>query len=105
VKHAGQEALAKVGRTISAKNEATLRDAASSLDAAAKAIKNVLAALDSSGDDTGKASHTSSASDTGPVKDEEPAGAKSEEPIRRTSAATWEALLHLTELEGTTHAY
>jgi HK97 family phage prohead protease len=106
VKHAGQEALAKVGRTISAKNEATLRDAASSLDAAAKAIKNVLAALDSSGDDTGKASHTSSASDTGPVKDEEPAGAKSEEPNRRTSsAATWEAQLNLTELEGTTHAY
>ena len=96
--------LVKVGRTLSSKNESTLRAAVESLDSAAKSIKNVLAALDSSGDDTGKASHTSSASDTGPVKDEEPAEAKSEEPIRRTSAATWEAQLNLTELEGV-HRY
>jgi len=108
VKRSGQDdVLAKVGRTISAKNEATLRDAASSLDSAAKAIKSVLAALDSgSGDDGDKAAEPSSASDTGPAKDEEPEGAKSEEPTRRTSVETWEAHIHLTELEGTnSHAY
>ena len=104
---ARDEVLAKVGRTISAKNEATLRTAVESLDSAAKSIKSVLAALDSgSGDDGDKAAEPSSASDTGPAKDEEPEGAKSEEPNRRTSsAATWEAQLNLTELEGTTHAY
>lgn len=95
----------KMGRTISAKNEATLRDAVTALKAATESITSVLSALDSSGDEGGKASHTSSASDTGPAKDEEPHGAKSEEPSRRTSVDTWEAQLNLTELEGNHHAY
>lgn len=93
----------KVGRTISAKNEESLRAAVDSLESAVKSIKNVLAAIDAgtAGDDDGKASHTaSSASDTGPAKDEEPAAAKSEEPTRRPSVDTWEAQVHLTELEG-----
>lgn len=95
VKHSGQ----KVGRTISGKNETTLRDAVESLKTATTAIQNVLAAIDSSGDD-GKASNPSSASDTGPAKDEEPQRAKSEEPTRGPSADTWEAHINLTELEG-----
>ena len=103
VKHAG----VKVGRTISAKNETTLREAATALDAAAKSIKNVLASLDSGSpdDEAGKANtHQSKASDTGPAKDEEPAGAKSEEPSHRSSVETWGALITLSELERNRHA-
>jgi HK97 family phage prohead protease len=105
VKHDGAATVTldgqKLGRTLSGKNEDTLRAAVDSLESAAKAIKSVLAAIDSSGSDDGKTSTTSTASDTGPVKDEEPAAAKSEEPIRRTSAATWEAHINLSELERT----
>lgn len=94
----------KVGRTISAKNESTLREATTALEAAAKSIKNVLASLDSgSPDEEGQASsttHQSKASDTGPAKDEEPDGAKSEEPSRRSSVESWEAHINLSELEG-----
>jgi HK97 family phage prohead protease len=94
----------KVGRTISAKNESTLRDAATSLEAAAKAIKSVLASLDSgSPDDAGKANTQPSTASAGPAKDEEPSPAKSEEPGRR-SAASWEAHINLSELEGARHA-
>jgi len=101
VKHL--ETYFKSGRVISAKNEATLRDALDALQASASQIKSVLAALDSgsSGDDGGKAA-SSAASGTGPAKDEEPSGAKSEEPIRRTSVATWETAITLSELEGAT---
>jgi HK97 family phage prohead protease len=103
VKHSG----VKVGRTISAKNESTLREAASSLEAAAKSIKNVLASLDSGSpdDEAGKANNDQSkASDTGPAKDEEPDRAKSEEPSRRSSVESWEAHINLSELEGARHA-
>ena len=96
----------KVGRVISAKNEATLRDAVSSLEGAAKAIKSVLSSLDSgdAGDDGGKAMQPSEASVTGPAKSEEPEGAKDEEPIRRATARLWEAELNLSDTEGVRHA-
>lgn len=93
----------KVGRTLSAKNESTLRDAVTALEGAAKSIKNVLASIDGGGDtppdDEGKANHPSEASDTGPVKDDEPPVAKSDEPTRRASVERWETQITLTELE------
>lgn len=59
----------KAGRVLSAKNESELRDAH-------EAIGRVLSTLsDDSEDDSSKASGS------GPAKDEEPTGAKSEEPI------------------------
>lgn len=61
----------KAGRVISAKNETLLRTAHES-------IGTVLAALDSS--DDGKATASE------PAKDEEPTGAKSEEPMRTRTA-------------------
>ena len=61
----------KAGRVISAKNEELLRTAHES-------IGSVLAALDSN-DGKAKADE--------PAKDEEPAGAKSEEPMRRSPAS------------------
>jgi uncharacterized protein len=61
----------KAGRVISAKNEALLRTAHES-------IGSVLAAL---GSDDGKATASE------PAKDEEPTGAKSEEPMRTRTAA------------------
>jgi HK97 family phage prohead protease len=97
------EAMAKAGRVLSSKNESTLRDAVSAMEAAASAIKSVLAAVES--DDSGKASPASSASDTSPVKDEEPTGAKSEEPTWMPSVSTWETQINLSELEGDEHVY
>lgn len=98
VKHDGQ----KVGRTLSSKNETTLRDAVASIEAAAKSIKNVLASIDSGKpeDDEGKTSPASQASDTGTAKDEEPDEAKSEEPTRQPSVGAWELHINLTEAEG-----
>lgn len=62
----------KAGRVLSAKNETELRDAH-------EAIGRVLSTLnDDSEDDSSKASGS------GPAKDEEPTGAKSEEPIPST---------------------
>jgi uncharacterized protein len=97
----------KLGRTISGKNEATLREAVSALEGAAQAIKSVLSSIDSgdAGDDEdGKAMQPSGTSVTGPAKDEEPSPAKSEEPIRRASVELWEAETNLTDLEGVRHA-
>jgi HK97 family phage prohead protease len=66
----------KAGRVFSAKNEDELRTVLASLDDARSGVTKLLAELDPSDDeDTSKAS-------AGPVKDEEPSGAKSEEPIR-----------------------
>lgn len=73
----------KAGRAISAKNEDELRTAH-------EAIGRVLAALDAASDDD-----SSKASGSDPAKDEEPAGAKSEEPRRGPSA---KALTHQIEL-------
>ena len=70
----------KAGRVLSAKNETTLRDALASLEGSAEQIKNVLSALDSNSDD-GKAKPSE------PAKDEEPTGAKSEEPMRPSPAS------------------
>jgi HK97 family phage prohead protease len=97
VKHAGQKADPP-------EDTDALRSA---LESATSAIQDVLAALAPSEEEASddEASQASSASDTGPAKDEEPAGAKSEEPIRKSSVGIWEAHINLTELEGTTHAY
>lgn len=70
----------KAGRVLSAKNETTLRESLTSLEASAEQIKNVLSALDSNSED-GKAKPSE------PAKDEEPAGAKSEEPERLSPAS------------------
>lgn len=70
----------KAGRVLSAKNETTLREAQASLEDAATQIKNVLSALDSNSED-GKAKPAT------PAKDEEPPGAKSEEPTRPSPAS------------------
>lgn len=88
---------AKSGRVISAKNEATLREAMASLDAAAKQIKDVLSVLDA-----GEANDQEQASTSGPAKDEEPARAKSEEPNRRVSVDLLAAELNLIDIEGAT---
>ncbi|MGK9222062.1 MULTISPECIES: HK97 family phage prohead protease [unclassified Microbacterium] len=76
------EADVKAGRAISAKNEATLREAAEKISAAAGDIKNVLSVLDGEGQDAGKASGDEQ------VKAEEPERAKAEEPARAPSALT-----------------
>jgi HK97 family phage prohead protease len=89
----------KSGRTLSAKNESTLRDAVDALASAVTHIKSVLASLDSGQEPSGGKANASEASDTGPAKDEEPTRAKSEEPTRRTSVDTWTAQLNLTALE------
>jgi len=81
---AGAAAEVKAGRTLSAKNESALRTAH-------EAIGEVLATL---GDDDGKARSDE------PANDEEPRGAKSEEPMRRDPAGIDVGLLAL-ELELT----
>lgn len=70
----------KAGRAISAKNEATLREAADEISAAAAAIKNVLSVIDGENDDQEKASGQAV------VKGEEPVKAKPEEPGVNPSA-------------------
>lgn len=95
----------KAGRVLSTKNESTLREALSSLEASTAQIKNVLAAVEKQpeqGDDDAKANTPVEASATGPAKDEEPPAAKSEEPRRVTSASTWAARIAITDLEGAT---
>lgn len=69
----------KAGRAISAKNETALREAAAKITGAAKDIEDVLSVLGEVNDDQEKASGTRRA------KDEEPAGAKSEEPRAESS--------------------
>lgn len=70
----------KAGRVLSAKNETTLREALGQLEGSATQIKDVLSTLPSAGDDQEKASGK-------PVgNDEEPAGAKSEDPPVNPSA-------------------
>ena len=70
----------KAGRAISAKNEATLREAADEISAAAASIKSVLAVIDGENDDQEKASGQAVA------KGEEPVKAKPEEPSVNPSA-------------------
>lgn len=65
----------KAGRVLSAKNEDTLRKAHDDLTVAAQQIADVLSAVESTTEDQEKATQS-----TQPAKDEEPAGAKSEEP-------------------------
>lgn len=84
----------KAGRVLSAKNEATLRDALDALQGCATQIKNVLASVSGGEDDQEKAR------EVGQVKAEEPAGAKAEEPNQRTPAALLEQELNLIDMEG-----
>jgi HK97 family phage prohead protease len=114
----------KAGRVLSSKNEGTLRDALSAINGAATQIKNVLAAVSSPEDDASKAAPVNgtwggitttttttfptfsttttkgTASDSGPVKDEDPPEVKSEEPNRLSSVDTWATAIAITELEG-----
>ncbi|KAA9133754.1 HK97 family phage prohead protease [Microbacterium caowuchunii] len=70
----------KAGRVLSAKNEETLRGAVAALDAALSSIKSVLPGTSDAGNDQG--------ADAPPrANDEEPSGAKSEEPAATSSAA------------------
>lgn len=87
----------KAGRTISAKNEAALRDALAALEAGGGHLKNVLSAL--SADDE-KASNTNqdTAGEAGEVKAEEPSQVKAEEPRRFTASPdAWATLISITE--------
>lgn len=64
----------KAGRVLSAKNEDTLREAHTQLTAAAQQIADVLSAVESAEDQE-------KTQPTQPANDEEPDGAKSEEPM------------------------
>lgn len=78
------EAGLKAGRVISAKNETELRNAH-------EAIGRVLAALEPN--DSGKASGT------GPAKNDEPAGAKFDEPSRNPSVDSLAAAVDVFDIE------
>ena len=101
---AAADLAVKAGRVLSAKNEDTLREALAALQTSASQIKNVLAAVtkdEESKAAPGETTAQEKASGDAPAKDEEPTGAKSEEPNRRPSVETWAALISLTDLEGT----
>lgn len=70
----------KAGRTFSAKNETVLRQIGENASGIADDIKSLLSAISGPDDDQEKASGT------GQAKDEEPVGAKSEEPRLNPSA-------------------
>lgn len=80
----------KAGRVLSAKNETTLREAVASLDAASKSITDVLAAV-------GEEDQEKDAQPAGPAKDEEPSGAKSEEPSPTCPADHYLAVISIHE--------
>lgn len=82
----------KAGRVLSSKNETTLREAVESLDAASKSIADVLAAVSDEGEDQGKNAQPAS-----PAKDEEPAGAKFEEPSSTCPADVYLAVISIEE--------
>lgn len=85
---------------LSATDADTVREALASLEATAAQLKNVLASGDHAEDE---ATTQEDASEGGPAKDEEPpTGAKSKEPTRHPSAATWATRIRMTELEGVT---
>lgn len=73
--------LAKAGRTISAKNEATLRSALDRMSGAINDVASILDSLEKNADD-GKASPTK------PAPAEEPDGAKTESPAIRPGSAS-----------------
>lgn len=81
----------KTGRTLSAKNEATLRGALTQISGAMTDVKSVLDALDKNSDD-GKASPTE------PATAEEPDGAKVDMPATRPGTASFRLRADLTEL-------
>lgn len=87
---------AKAGRVLSAKNESALREARDSIDA-------VLKSLGDEGADSepgGSGNDQEKASGTGPAKDEEPRGAKSEEPGPNPSVDLLAVQAHIYALMG-----
>lgn len=78
---------AKVGRSLSAKNEKSLRDAV-------ELLTGVLASL---GDGESSGTSQQKASTSGPAKDEEPNGAKSEEPSHGVSVDALAAQIGILE--------
>lgn len=85
--------------SIATKNADVLREVAASAEALTASIKSVLAATD--GTEASTTNTEEPASGTDQAKDEEPEGAKSEEPRRaHPSVATWETALELSVLEG-----
>lgn len=83
-------AAVKAGRVLSSKNENTLREAAASLDAASKSITDVLASV-------GEEDQEKNAQPAGPARDEEPDGAKSEEPSSTCPADHYLAVISIAE--------
>lgn len=117
VKHAMAGAAAalvadvKAGRVLSSKNEATLRDALTSLEVSASQITSVLAALTTEdgkagGADIGTATVRLAPIEADVAQDEEPppatGAAKSEEPRLLPPVAVWATHLALLQLEGAT---
>jgi hypothetical protein len=90
----------KAGRTLSARNEQTLKDALEALQGCASSIKNVLAQVAETGDDS-KASQEQ-VRESGPATDKEPSGkgATAKEPGQQTPTARLAAHLSLLELTG-----
>lgn len=88
----------KSGAEWSAKNEASVRDAHAAAMTTTSKLKDVLDAIDAS-----KAKDQGKASASGPAKDEEPSGAKSEEPSLDASVDDLAAtIIRIKILEGVT---
>jgi len=84
----------KSGAEWSAKNEASVRDAHAAATTTTSKLKDVLDAIDAS-----KAKDQGKASASGPAKDEEPEGAKSEEPSLDVSVDDLAATIRIKILE------
>lgn len=87
-----REVAGKAGRVISAKNETALRDALTQLEGSAAQIKDVLAALDPSGEDQAKTAAEVEAKSDAKAPDEEPLPTA---PVDRLAAQA-----HLYALQG-----
>lgn len=85
----------KAGAEWSAKNEAAVRDAHAAAMTTTAKLKDVIAAIDAS-----KAKNQEKASTSGTAKDEEPEGAKSEEPSPDVSVDDLAATIRIKILEG-----
>jgi HK97 family phage prohead protease len=83
----------KSGRTLSAKNESSLRNALDQINSGMGAVKSVLDSLDSTSDD-GKANPAQ------PATAEEPCGAKTDSPATRPGPASFRLRASLAELSA-----
>lgn len=88
------ETEVKSGRAISSKNEATLREAAEKIAAAAGDIKNVLSVIDGESEDQGKASGQAG------VKDEGVDDVKSERAVVNPSVEHWQQSITRAPYDG-----